>query len=404
MNNFEMEYDDEEQFSTVQKLRDRLNNLGKTGLDFIISDLNDCHNTESALTLETLTMDDTIISIPINGFKYCYTIKELIDLIENAMHKYEVANPGQDATIYDITINDLYTNVKIPADILQKVYNYYNGIIEVDTIEKIFAETFTTYPDEINELEDFMIELIQNNRNLIINTTYDLKIYIGINKMTPLQRACDRNLTKVAMYILNNFTPTECLLNYVDNNERTALMYAINSIYKNSENIRSMNKVTIKILEYNPDENNLFYIGGDLHDNKTALMIACHKGLTDIALKILERKPSIDYVNVRSPPSEYNLDALYYEESTEGKTAIDYAVRNDMEPVLNKLVEMYGPSMKRERKSDMYSITDDLYGYDSRLLEFEPRGHLGGKVMRFKRKSSKKHKSHKRLSKRTSKK
>ena len=75
-----------------------------------------------------------------------------------------------------------------------------------------------------------------------------------------------------------------------------------------------------------------------------------------------------------------------------------------MEPVLNKLVEMYGPSMKRERKSDMYSITDDLYGYDSRLLEFEPRGHLGGKVMRFKRKSSKKHKSRKRLSKRISKK
>jgi ankyrin repeat protein len=404
MNNFETEYDHEEQLLTIPKLRERLNNLGKHGLDFIITDLNECHNSESALTLETLNIDDTIISIPINGFKYCYTIKELIDLIENAMNKYESANPGYDATINNITVNDLYTNVKIPTDILQKVYNYYNGIIEVDTIERIFADTFNTYPDEIDELQDFMIELIQNNKNLIIGSTYNFKTYMGTTKMTPLQRACDRNLTNIAMYILNNFTPKECLLNYVDNNERTALMYAINGIYKNTDNIRSMNKVTMKILEYSPDENNLFYIGGDLHDNKTALMIACHRGLTDIALKILEQKPSIDYVNVRSDTSSYNQEGLYYEESTEGKTAIDYAVRNDMDAVLNKLVELYGPSMKRERKSDMFGFIDDLYGYDSRLLEFEPRGHLGGKVIRFKRKSNKKRRSLKRSYNRTSKK
>jgi hypothetical protein len=133
-------------------------------------------------------------------------------------------------------------------------------------------------------------------------------------------------------------------------------------------------------------------------------MIACHNKLNDIAITILERKPSIDYVNVRSAISSENQEGLYFEESTEGKTAIDYAVRNDMDDVLNKLVELYGPSMKREKKSNMYGFVDDLFGYDSRLFEFQPRGHFGGKVMKFKRKSSKKRKSKKYSSKRTSKK
>ena len=373
-----MDNDDDYEF-TIQKLRTRLNNLGTTGLDFIITDITECHNNESALTLEKFNIDDTIISVPINGFKYCYTIKELVDLIENAMDKYERNNPGQEATISNITIKDLYTNVNIPTDILQKAYNYHNGIIKVDTLEQIFIDSFNGYDENINNVFDFIIEIIQNNRDIVINATYDFTSYIGTNKMSPLQKACERNLTKVAMYILNNFTPKECLLDYADTNEKTALMYAISGLYGGYNEDNEMYKVIMKMLEYSPEENNLFYIGGDLHDNKTTLMIACHNKLNDIAIKILEKKPSIDYVNVRSAISSENQEGLYFEESTEGKTAIDYAVRNDMDDVLNKLVELYGPSMKREKKSNMYGFDDDLFGYDSRLFEFQPRGNFGGR-------------------------
>ncbi len=411
-----MEYEDVETF-TIDKLRNRLNNLPVNNLqnnqlDIIVTDIKQCHNDESALTLEELNIDDTIISIPVNGFKYCYTINELIGLIENAMNQYKRANPEiNEVNIDDITVRDLYTNVEISNDILKKVYNYYyhndnddnyDDETEGDSIKKIFMDAIYTYDDDFDELQNFMIEMIKNNRDLVINAKY--KFNSNFEIYTALQKVCEKNFTKVAMYILDNFTPTECMLNNVNNQERTALIYAIKNIYDKDNENDLMYKVVMKILDYTPDENNLFYISSDLYDNKTALMVACYNNLTNVALKILEKKPPISYINVRSPPSEYNQEALSDEYSTHDKSAVDYAVNNDMEQVLNKLVELYGSSIKRERKSNMYGYVDDLYGYDSRLLEFQPRGHLGGKVIRFKRKSSKKRKSRKRSSKRTSKK
>jgi len=388
MNSYE-----EEALIKVKQLEKDFNDIKEnknsidTNLEFI-EDLEHCHNKESALTLEELNINDKIISIPINNFKYCYTLSELKDLIDDAIRK-------QGRNIYNIRVRDLYTNTNIPNDILVDVYKYlYPPISFKKGLKQIFIEAFEIF--KIDELEQFIINMIQYDRNLVIDAKYNF--YRGYKSV--LQYACNKGFGLVALYILNNFTPDECMLNYVnhlDLDDGPALMYALFSIpYQKNTDI--MFKVAMRILEFSPDENNLYYIIPD--SNYTSFIIACSKDLTDIALKILENKPSIDFIETRTSVTSANQEALMDEYSYENKSALDFVLRNDMDKVKDKLIELYGPSMKQEKrqKTDMYGYIDDLYNYDSRLLEFQPRGHFGGKLKfkrKSKRKSNKKSKKHK---------
>jgi hypothetical protein len=388
MNNLEYEED-----ITLEKLKNDFNiiknnpNL-KVDYNNFIKDISVCHNDESALSLNKLKIEDNLISIDFGGFKYCYPLSELNDLIMGALNKYRRDNPTEEATVSKIVVRDLYTNMEIPNSILQEVYDYVNK--KDDRLVEIFKEALYIVEEDPQE---FIIELIKYDRSLIVNAKYYFtKEYFYPTPMTPLQQICKRNLADVAMYILNNFSPSECLLNDISVEEKSALIYAIEHIYKRNPEDK-MRIVTMIILDFEPYENNLFYVN-DLRNNHTSFMHACYYGLTDVALKILEKEPSIDFINIRADIVSENQQALYDEYSMEGKTAVDMAVNNEMIEVLDKLVELYGQSMKREKRqrSNMYGNIDDLNMYDNRLFEFEPRGHQGGLTIRYKRKSKKKSK------------
>lgn len=167
------------------------------------------------------------------------------------------------------------------------------------------------------------------------------KKYIG-NESIALLIACEYNLEKLALTMLNSINIDELS---VDSNDNTPLMLACknrmekfalaildsgksNPNYVNSENNCALliatslrlTKISMRLL----DVSNLSVDIIDNNDN-TMLIYACKNNMEAIALKILDKLPKLQNINT--------VDQ-------DGITAIIYAKNNNMTAVVDKIIDI----------------------------------------------------------------
>jgi len=253
-----------------------------------------CHNKESAISLEEFDENEDLVYIDykVNNkeFKYCYKLDELKSIIDMARNNEKKPT-------------DIYTGLVIPDEIIEFVDNKYRG--EIDSIANDILWMLGSF-----ESEDDIIDTISEHKEYVSKPLNGDK--------TILQHAILSRLPNVVKYLFDFFTPEQYLLGYVDKSDNTALLYACSVVLQNTED--EMESVTIEMINKGLDKCNVEHVRE--RDGMTAFMTACKRGLTNIALNMLN--DGID---------ELNIDARDYL----GWTAYDYAKTNNMSRVMSKI-------------------------------------------------------------------
>lgn len=358
--------------------------------------MNTCQNTETIITLEPFKDTDTKIFVPIlkadkspitdeagNPLHNCYTAEELYEIAEMAYRneKYPA---------------DPLTSQPLSIDILRKVYSAkglnYDTLRLKDTINKMDSMIYSiSYLDKTPEDEEEIIFFLKINPFLVTDITS------GGSNSTVLQLVCNKALSNVAKYILENYTPAECKLNYVNDTGETALLIAL----KHS----NLRPVVEMILEKDPFDSNIMHVRKFSYSNMTALLLASKNNYEKETLMIVEQLSRLyeedkvadsvllDYLKVDTEEyiqqsSSYTSDGEYdfdaYDAQPEVETryvdVLYYAQKNNMGEVIrkvNRLIEM---------------------------LETEGHSHQGGVALKYRRKKSIKRKSRRKSSKKGSRK
>ena len=146
-----------------------------------------------------------------------------------------------------------------------------------------------------------------------MNNKDNLKL-ISNEKNTLLMILCEKTRGypfKSTILELLTLGPSCCNLKQVNDNGYTALMIACHN---------KMTDVALKILEYGPEECNLKHVSYNVYNGYTTLMIACHNKMTDVALKILEYGPEECNLNYKASDK---FNALYYAKQKKLKSVIN---------------------------------------------------------------------------------
>jgi hypothetical protein len=253
-----------------------------------------CHNKDSAISLQEFDDNEDLVYIDydVNNktFRYCYKLEELRDIIG-------MARKNNKAPV------DIYTALPIPRDIIDFVDTHYRE--DIDTSANEILWMLSSF-----ESEDDVIDTIIQHKDYVSKPLNGDK--------TILQQAILSRLPNVVKYLFDFYTPEQYLLGYVDNNDNTALIYACSVIFPDRED--EMEEVTLEMINKGLDKCNISHIRE--RDNMTAFMLACKRGLSRVALAMLDE--GIDDLNIDSRDNS-------------GWTAYDYAKTNNMIKVMSKI-------------------------------------------------------------------
>ena len=194
---------------------------------------------------------------------------------------------------------------------------------ELNNIALALINTGKSRPDYVsgNDYTALMFACRPNTQKValaLIATGLSKPEHIAFDGFTALMYACANRLTDVALYLTQT---KKSLPGHVGKWGACALFYAVkNGLVEVVDELITDNTVNL-------------VFNGDITGNTTALIMACEKGMKDIALKLIE--------SGRSKPHYINYI---------GETALSIAINRNMDGVIAKLrdvsTKMCGDSFK----------------------------------------------------------
>lgn len=204
----------------------------------------------------------------------------------------------------------------------QKIVNYVNGLNNLG-IKDSGGTTLLMYVC-LNEYSDIALQMLSKGPNAVNLSS------ANENGQTALAIACMLKLKQVILKMLE-FGPDAVNINSKDNLNETAIMESIH-VYRDHQ---EMMEVIEKMLDFGPLKLDLSIVNNNSY---TALMLSCKYKLQEIALKM---------IGSYSGGQTYDLNL--FQENEEGETALDIALRND----LNNVSDLISIQMREEEHFQM---------------------------------------------------